>query len=70
MKGRAPNSPDTGSQTSPIQKLNPNFSIDSIDCRQSSTPIATTMTTTNAAKAPVPILNARSPPSQRRIEPS
>ncbi len=31
MKGRAPNSPDTGSQTSLIQNDSPNFAIESCD---------------------------------------
>src|SRR5262245_4908062 len=68
MKGRAPNSPETGSQMSLIQKLKPNFSIESIDWRQSSQPIPATIRTTSAAKAPVPHLNPRSPLlSQRRM---
>ena len=40
MNGSAPNSPATGSQISVRQKLRPNFSIDSIDCRVSSNPMA------------------------------
>ena len=70
MKGRAPNSPDTGSQTSPSQKPKPNFSIVSIDCRHSSNPMPSTMTTRNAAKKPVPSLKPRSLPlSQLRMIP-
>src|SRR5688572_114830 len=60
MNARAPNSPDTGSQMSPSQKPKPNFSIDSIDCRHSSTPMPTTMRRRSAAKAPVATLNPRS----------
>ena len=54
MNGRAPNSPETGSQTSLIQKLRPNFAIESWDCRASSHPIATTSRTRLNATTPVP----------------
>ena len=57
MNGSAPNSPETGSHVVPVQKPKPNFVIDSIDCRESSTASATTVSTTNAAKAPVKARN-------------
>ena len=60
MNGRAPNSPATGSHVVVRQKLRPNFSIDIIDWRASSTPIATTMTMRTSANAPVPSRNPRS----------
>jgi len=60
MKGSAPNSPDTGSQVDVVQKPNPNFWIDSIDCRASSNPTAETMRISRAPKTPVPTLNPRS----------
>src|SRR5689334_18743237 len=70
MKARAPNSPDTGSQTSPSQKPNPNFWIDSTDCRQSSKPMPATSTTISAAKTPVPNLKPRSRPLRLRMRPT
>ena len=61
MNGSAPNSPAIGSQVSVRQKSSPNFSIDSIDCRDSSKPIATTISTSASAKTPVAIRNPGSP---------
>src|SRR3990167_10454956 len=60
MKGSAPNWPATGSQPSVRQKFSPNFSIDSIDCRVSSNPMAATMSTSSPANAPVPRRKPRS----------
>jgi hypothetical protein len=60
MNGSAPNSPATGSQICVRQNARPNFVIDSIDSRVSTTAMLTTMTSRNRAKAPVPILKARS----------
>jgi hypothetical protein len=62
MNGSAPYSPVTGSQTSVRQKFNPNFWIESMDCRVSSNPIAATMSTSTSAKAPVPSRNTTSAP--------
>src|SRR5689334_18599556 len=71
MKGRAPNSPDTGSQTSPSQKPNPNFWIDRADSRHSSKPMPATSTTISMANTPVPNLKPRSRPlSQLRMGPT
>ena len=67
MNGSAPNSPATGSQVSVRQKLKPNFWIDSIDCRVSSKPIATTISTRTSANAPVPSLKPRSFDRRHRV---
>ena len=60
MNGRAPNSPDTGSQVSVCQNCQPNSRIERIDCRYSSTPIAATRTISSTAKTPVPTRNTTS----------
>src|SRR6266849_6802198 len=65
MHGRAPNSPDTGFHTRPVQNLNPNFAIESEDWRQSSNPIPATSASTMAAKMPVEILKRRSSADRR-----
>src|ERR1051325_10166034 len=53
MNGSAPNSPATGSHVFRVQKLRPNFAIESVDCRDSSNASPTTISTTSAATAPV-----------------
>src|SRR5271169_693666 len=61
MKGRAPKSPETGSQVFVRQKLKPNFAIESRDSCQRTKAIPATRSTTSAAKKPVPARNPRSP---------
>ena len=60
MNGRAPKSPDTGSQVSVVQNARPNFSIASHDWRVSSTAMPATSTTTTPREHTVPSLNQRS----------
>src|SRR5262245_17045267 len=60
MNGSAPNSPETGSQTFPVQNLKPNFSSESCDVRKSSQKIPATSRTTSRAKNPVPRRKPRS----------
>lgn len=55
MSGRAPNSAATGSQISVCQNCQPNFSIDSDDCRPSSYAIAPTIAISSSANVPVPM---------------
>src|SRR6185503_2394315 len=60
MNGRAPNSPETGSQILPVQNRKPNLSIESCEVRKSSQKMPATSTTTSRAKNPVPSRNPRS----------
>src|SRR5438874_2046171 len=62
MKGRAPNSPATGSQISVRQKLQPNSARDRRDSQVNWTPMATTAVTTSAPTSPLPTRKSRSPP--------
>src|SRR5690348_5162522 len=61
MKGRAPNSPDTGSHVSVIQNLNPKVWMEIADSRKSSIPIAATIARSRTANAPVNRRNPQSP---------
>ena len=61
MNGRAPNWPATGSQVCVVQKLRPNFWMESMDSRVSSTAMPATMRTRKPAKMPVPNRKPRSP---------
>ena len=60
MNGRAPKSPETGSQMSVVQNARPNFSIAIHDWRVSSTAMPATSTTTATANTPVPTRNQTS----------
>src|SRR5687768_6050080 len=60
MKGRAPNWPATGSQTSVTQNCPPNCRIDSHDSRVSTMPMATTMATSSRPNAPVTARKSKS----------
>src|SRR5215471_20186911 len=60
MNGRAPKSPETGSQTRVFQKESPNFAIESREFLTSSYPIAATSRKIRKAKSPVPSRNHRS----------
>ena len=62
MNGRAPNSPETGSQMSLIQNPSPNLAIESCDCRVSSNAIAPTSTTRDN---PTPAVMTVKPRSRR-----
>src|SRR5258708_14461347 len=61
MKGKAPNSPATGSHVVPRQKPRPNFSMESQDWLARTIPIPTTIRQIRAAKAPVPRRKPTSP---------
>ena len=54
MNGRAPNSPETGSQTSVCQNFQPNSWMERRDWRYSSTPMPATRTMSSSANTPVP----------------
>src|SRR5678810_485172 len=60
MKGRAPNSPATGSQSLVRQKSKPNRCSESHESFASVMPMATTISSSAAAKTPMPIRNPRS----------
>src|ERR1041384_1139658 len=60
MNGSAPNSPATGSQFDVRQKFRPNFCSDSAESFASVMPMATTMSSSAAAKTPMPMRNPRS----------
>src|SRR5580765_2238114 len=60
MKGSAPNSPDTGSQSDVVQNFHANFRIGSVELRMSSKPIPATIRRTSTAKRAVA---RRKPPS-------
>src|SRR6476469_8991409 len=60
MKGSAPKSPATGSHVDVRQNCSPNFSIERIDWRASSKPMAATIRISNRPNAPVATLKPRS----------
>src|ERR1051325_9943638 len=60
MKGSAPNSPATGSQLLVRQNLKPNRCSESDESFASVMPMATTISSSAAAKTPMPIRNRRS----------
>ena len=67
MKGSAPNSPLTGFQVLVRQKFNPNFWSDSHESFARVRPMAMTMNSSAAAKAPMPSRNPRSEERTARL---
>src|SRR5258706_12560596 len=67
MKGSAPNSPATGSHVVVRQKLKPNRCRESQESFASVIPMATTISSSAAAKAPMPRRNPRSEERTARL---
>src|SRR5262245_30025107 len=67
MNGNAPNWPVTGSQVAVRQKAAPNRSMDGIDWRTSTAPIAHTIAMRSRPNAPVPNRNPKSQLLRPRI---